>query len=95
MFGVEWIPLNKQQRHCGDVEHRRNVWEEVYVYLEGVDGAVVSSEGIGDFLLWSLGLSVAGEDHPLLRAHHELGRLLREREREREILSHRRVQPFN
>ena len=47
--------------------------------LEGIYWAVVASEGVGDLLLGSFGLSVAGEDHSLLCAHHELGWLVANR----------------
>lgn len=41
---------------------------------------MVSGEGRGYLILRSLGLAVAGEDHSLLRTHHELGRLGRREE---------------
>lgn len=61
------------------VPHSEEVFGEEGVSLQGVDRSMVTVICTDDLLRRSLGLPVAGDNNSLLRPHHELGRLERDR----------------
>ena len=64
---------------CGPVGHSQEVLREKWVPLQGVDGAMMAAVGAHDLLGGRLGLAVARHHQTLLRPHHELGWLNKER----------------